>query len=98
MRRLTMAGSASSISHSSLVSLVGLVQVWFTLIISHSVAGLAVSFIAFWMICNISPPPGVGVGTNYYDDSRSLFAGPPIRTERLDKGEGEGTEKIVVSV
>ncbi|KAJ7818270.1 putative uracil permease [Mycena leptocephala] len=59
------------------------------------IVGLAVSFIAFWMICNISPPPGVGVGTNYYDDSRSLFAGPPIRTERLDKGEGERTEKIV---
>ncbi|KAJ7206505.1 permease for cytosine/purines, uracil, thiamine, allantoin-domain-containing protein [Mycena pura] len=61
------------------------------------IVGLAVSFTAFWMICSISPPPGVGVGTNYYDDSRSLFAGPPIRTERLDKGEGEGTEKIVVS-
>jgi hypothetical protein len=93
-----MAGSASSISHSSSVSLVGLVQVWFTLIISHSVAGLAVSFIAFWVICNISPPPGVGVGINYHDKSRSLFAGPPIRTERLDNGEEEGTEKMMVSV
>ncbi|KAJ7277845.1 permease for cytosine/purines, uracil, thiamine, allantoin-domain-containing protein [Mycena rebaudengoi] len=60
--------------------------------------GLAISFIAFWMICNISPPPGVGVGTNYHDKSRSLFAGPPIRTERFGKGEGEGTEKMVVSV
>ncbi|KAJ7264760.1 permease for cytosine/purines, uracil, thiamine, allantoin-domain-containing protein [Mycena rebaudengoi] len=60
--------------------------------------GLAISFIAFWMICNISPPPGVGVGTNYYDKSRSLFAGPSIRTEHLGKGEGEGTEKMLVSV
>ncbi|KAJ7912722.1 permease for cytosine/purines, uracil, thiamine, allantoin-domain-containing protein [Mycena leptocephala] len=60
--------------------------------------GLAVSFVAFWMICNISPPPGVGVGTNYHDKSRNLFAGPPIRTECLDKGEGEGTEEIVASV
>ncbi|KAJ7041351.1 permease for cytosine/purines, uracil, thiamine, allantoin-domain-containing protein [Mycena alexandri] len=60
--------------------------------------GLAVSFIAFWMICNISPPPGVGVGTNYHDKSRSLFVGPLSRTERLDKEEGEGTEKMVVSV
>ncbi|KAJ7866026.1 hypothetical protein B0H14DRAFT_2733375 [Mycena olivaceomarginata] len=72
---------------------IAFIVVWFILIISHSVAGLAASFIAFWMICNISPPPGVGVGTNDYDDSRSLFAGPPIRTERLDKGEGEGTER-----
>jgi NCS1 family nucleobase:cation symporter-1 len=71
---------------------------WFALIISHSVVGLAVSFVAFWMICNISLPPGVGVGTNYHDKSRNLFAGPPIRTERLDKGEGEGTEETVVSV
>jgi hypothetical protein len=93
-----MAGFASSISHSSSVSLVGLLRVWFTPIISHSVAGLAVSFVAFWMICNISPPPGVGVGTNYHDKSRSLFGGPPIRTERLGKGEGEGTEEIVASV
>ncbi|KAJ7191410.1 permease for cytosine/purines, uracil, thiamine, allantoin-domain-containing protein [Mycena pura] len=62
--------------------------------------GLAISFIAFWMICKISPPPGVGVGTDYHDKSRSLFAGPPIRTERLDKpeGEGEGTEQMVLSV
>ncbi|KAJ6598305.1 permease for cytosine/purines, uracil, thiamine, allantoin-domain-containing protein [Mycena vulgaris] len=60
--------------------------------------GLAISFIAFWMICNISPPPGVGVGTNYHDMSRSLFARPPIRTERLGMGGGEGTEKMVVSV
>ncbi|KAJ7855428.1 permease for cytosine/purines, uracil, thiamine, allantoin-domain-containing protein [Mycena leptocephala] len=44
------------------------------------------------------PPPGVGVGTNYHDKSRSLFGGPPIRTERLGKGEGEGTEEIVASV
>ncbi|KAF8187862.1 hypothetical protein K438DRAFT_2019417 [Mycena galopus ATCC 62051] len=58
-------------------------------------ADLAVSFISFWMICNISPPPGVGVGTNYHDDSCSVFAGPPIWTVCLDKGEGEGTEKIV---
>ncbi|KAJ7804078.1 permease for cytosine/purines, uracil, thiamine, allantoin-domain-containing protein [Mycena olivaceomarginata] len=52
----------------------------------------------FWVICNISPPPGVGVGINYHDKSRSLFAGPPIRTERLDNGEEEGTEKMMVSV
>ncbi|KAJ7830148.1 permease for cytosine/purines, uracil, thiamine, allantoin-domain-containing protein [Mycena olivaceomarginata] len=60
--------------------------------------GLAVSFIAFWVICNISPPPGVGVGINYHEKSRSLFAGPPIRTERLDNEEEEGTEKMMVSV
>ncbi|KAF9001638.1 hypothetical protein BDZ89DRAFT_1081664 [Hymenopellis radicata] len=34
--------------------------------------GLAVSFAAFWLICTITPPPGVGVGLNYHDESRAF--------------------------
>ncbi|KAF9020371.1 hypothetical protein BDZ89DRAFT_1072293 [Hymenopellis radicata] len=34
--------------------------------------GLAVSLAAFWLICIITPPPGVGVGLNYHDESRAF--------------------------
>ncbi|KAH9918336.1 permease for cytosine/purines, uracil, thiamine, allantoin-domain-containing protein [Amylocystis lapponica] len=31
--------------------------------------GLSVSFAAFWLICKISPPPGIGIGLTYHDES-----------------------------
>ncbi|KIJ69412.1 hypothetical protein HYDPIDRAFT_24252 [Hydnomerulius pinastri MD-312] len=30
--------------------------------------GLVISFVAFWLICFISPPPGLGKGLNYHDE------------------------------
>ncbi|KII93910.1 hypothetical protein PLICRDRAFT_694993 [Plicaturopsis crispa FD-325 SS-3] len=37
--------------------------------------GLVVSFAAFTVICWISPPPGVGVGLNYHDETESFSEG-----------------------
>ena len=31
--------------------------------------GLSVSFAAFWLICTISKPPGLGIGTSHHDES-----------------------------
>ncbi|KAH7910773.1 permease for cytosine/purines, uracil, thiamine, allantoin-domain-containing protein [Hygrophoropsis aurantiaca] len=37
--------------------------------------GILVSFVSFWLICWISPPPGLAVGLNYHDESAGLSYG-----------------------
>ncbi|KAH7920283.1 hypothetical protein BV22DRAFT_1199004 [Leucogyrophana mollusca] len=47
--------------------------------------GLSVSFVAFWLICKVSPPPGLGVGLSYHEEGTGVVG--------ADVDKDEGSEK-----
>ncbi|KAF9030987.1 hypothetical protein BDZ89DRAFT_1064306 [Hymenopellis radicata] len=54
--------------------------------------GLAVSFAAFWLICIITPPPGVGVGLTYHDETRAFGDREEASSSRASTGDEKHVE------
>ncbi|KAF8917445.1 permease for cytosine/purines, uracil, thiamine, allantoin-domain-containing protein [Mucidula mucida] len=54
--------------------------------------GLAVSFAAFWLICIITPPPGVGVGLTYHDETRAFGDKEEVSSSRASTGDEKHVE------
>ncbi|GBE85495.1 permease for cytosine/purines, uracil, thiamine, allantoin-domain-containing protein [Sparassis latifolia] len=44
--------------------------------------GLSVSFTAFWLICWISPPPGLGLGLSYHDEGTASVGTGSVGDEK----------------
>ncbi|KZT65774.1 NCS1 nucleoside transporter family protein [Daedalea quercina L-15889] len=58
--------------------------------------GLFVSFAAFWLICFISKPPGIGIGTNYHDESM-FKPSEDSASDRVSTIEKDGSDKVTVT-
>ncbi|PCH44346.1 NCS1 nucleoside transporter family protein [Wolfiporia cocos MD-104 SS10] len=62
--------------------------------------GLADSFVAFWLICKISPPPGIGIGLSYHDESMWCNTAEDSRgqdSEQAHEGEKKSQHGVTVS-